>query len=51
MKTALGAVLARRFEQIQRAVGVDGEIGGGSRAAQSCEGCAAVWITSAMSLP
>ena len=36
--------MSRGLEQVERAVGVDAEVGLGSDAAQSCDGCAAVWI-------
>ncbi len=46
-----GTILAGGFEQIKRAVGVDAEIRCGSRAAQSCDGWAAVWITAEIARP
>jgi hypothetical protein len=45
MNVASGQCVARGLEQVERAVALTEKSVCGSRAAQSCEGCAAVWTT------
>ncbi len=47
----IGAMIAGGLQNIESAIGVDGEIGVRIRGAQSCDGCAAVWTMSEMSEP